>query len=145
MWLLHVFGTRGHYQEGKAAIDDLREKGLINGLKLSTEDFRPVTAFQVQKLETWFPYIVFTTRLNGGTNNIASLQRLIRIMHRSLSLDWISWSRCLPLSKMKSTSFATALTHMKNIYSRSVYDTMAIAYANTFIRDNNDCIRYMGY
>ena len=34
-------------QEGKAAIDDLREKHLINGLKLSTEDFQPVTAYQV--------------------------------------------------------------------------------------------------
>jgi WD repeat-containing protein 35 len=34
-------------QEGKAAVDDLREKELINGLKLSTEDFQPVTAFQV--------------------------------------------------------------------------------------------------
>ena len=36
-------------QEGKAAVDDLREKELINGLKLSTEDFQPVTAFQVSK------------------------------------------------------------------------------------------------
>lgn len=34
-------------QEGKAAVDDLREKGLLNGLKLSTEDFQPVTAYQV--------------------------------------------------------------------------------------------------
>jgi len=34
-------------QEGKAAIDDLREAELVNGLKLSTEDFQPVTAFQV--------------------------------------------------------------------------------------------------
>lgn len=34
-------------QEGKAAVDDLREAGLINGLKLSTEDFQPVTAYQV--------------------------------------------------------------------------------------------------
>lgn len=34
-------------QEGKAAIDDLREAGLLNGLKLSTEDFQPVTAYQV--------------------------------------------------------------------------------------------------
>ena len=34
-------------QEGKAAVDDLREKELVNGLKLSTEDFQPVTAFQV--------------------------------------------------------------------------------------------------
>ena len=34
-------------QEGKSACDDLREKGLVNGLKLSTEDFQPVTAFQV--------------------------------------------------------------------------------------------------
>jgi hypothetical protein len=36
-------------QEGKAAIDDLREKGLVNGLKLSTEDFQPVTAYQVSR------------------------------------------------------------------------------------------------
>lgn len=36
-------------QEGKGAIDDLRERDLINGLKLSTEDFQPVTAFQVSK------------------------------------------------------------------------------------------------
>ena len=36
-------------QEGKAAIDDLREKELINGLKLSTEDFQPVTAYQVSR------------------------------------------------------------------------------------------------
>lgn len=34
-------------QEGKAAIDDLREGKLINGLKLSTIDFQPVTAYQV--------------------------------------------------------------------------------------------------
>ena len=34
-------------QEGKAAVDDLREAGLVNGLKLSTEDFQPVTAYQV--------------------------------------------------------------------------------------------------
>ena len=34
-------------QEGKACVDDLREWKLINGLKLSTEDFQPVTAFQV--------------------------------------------------------------------------------------------------
>ena len=30
-------------------MDDLREKDLINGLKLSTEDFQPVTAFQVSE------------------------------------------------------------------------------------------------
>jgi hypothetical protein len=30
-------------------VDDLREKELINGLKLSTEDFQPVTAYQVSK------------------------------------------------------------------------------------------------
>ena len=34
-------------QEAKSAIDDLREMKLINGLKLSTEDFQPVTAFQI--------------------------------------------------------------------------------------------------
>ena len=36
-------------QEGKAAVDDMREAGLVNGLKLSTEDFQPVTALQVSK------------------------------------------------------------------------------------------------
>jgi WD repeat-containing protein 35 len=34
-------------QEGKDDIDDMREGGLINGLKLSTEELQPVTAFQV--------------------------------------------------------------------------------------------------
>lgn len=34
-------------QEGKAAVDDLREREILNGLKLSTEDFQPVTAYQV--------------------------------------------------------------------------------------------------
>ena len=33
-------------QEGKDDIDDLREQGYINGLKLSTDDLQPVTAFQ---------------------------------------------------------------------------------------------------
>jgi len=33
-------------QEGKAAVDDLREKRLLNALKLATEDFQPVTAYQ---------------------------------------------------------------------------------------------------
>ena len=34
-------------QEGKAAVDDLREKDMLNGLKLSAEDFQPVTAYQI--------------------------------------------------------------------------------------------------
>eukprot|EP00949_MAST-11_sp_MAST-11-sp1_P000116 g116.t1 len=34
-------------QEGKAVIDDLREKNMINGLKLTSEDFQPITAYQV--------------------------------------------------------------------------------------------------
>jgi hypothetical protein len=34
-------------QEGKSAVDDLREMGLVNGLKLTSEDFQPITAFQV--------------------------------------------------------------------------------------------------
>jgi hypothetical protein len=34
-------------QEGKAAIDELREQKLINGLKIATEDFQPITAYQV--------------------------------------------------------------------------------------------------
>lgn len=33
-------------QEGKSAIDDLRERKLLNGLKLSSEDFQPITAYQ---------------------------------------------------------------------------------------------------
>jgi hypothetical protein len=33
-------------QEGKSAIDDLREQKMLNGLKLSSEDFQPITAFQ---------------------------------------------------------------------------------------------------
>eukprot|EP00948_MAST-09A_sp_MAST-9A-sp1_P004048 g4048.t1 len=34
-------------QEAKSSIDELREMKLVNGLKLSTEDFQPITAFQV--------------------------------------------------------------------------------------------------
>jgi len=34
-------------QEGRAAVDELREQKLINGLKISTEDFQPITAYQV--------------------------------------------------------------------------------------------------
>jgi hypothetical protein len=34
-------------QEGKSAVDDLRELGLVNGLKLTSEDFQPITALQV--------------------------------------------------------------------------------------------------
>lgn len=34
-------------QEGKSAVDDLREMGFVNGLKLTSEDFQPITAFQV--------------------------------------------------------------------------------------------------
>ena len=34
-------------QEGKDDIDDLREGGLLNALKLSSEDLQPITAFQV--------------------------------------------------------------------------------------------------
>jgi hypothetical protein len=34
-------------QEGKDDVDDLRQKGLVNGLKLVTDDLQPVTAFQV--------------------------------------------------------------------------------------------------
>ena len=34
-------------QEGKDDIDDLREGGLLSGLKLSSEDLQPITAFQV--------------------------------------------------------------------------------------------------
>ncbi|DBA04263.1 TPA: hypothetical protein N0F65_009498 [Lagenidium giganteum] len=34
-------------QDGKSAIDDLREASLINGLKLSTRDYHSITAFQV--------------------------------------------------------------------------------------------------
>lgn len=34
-------------REGKAAIDDLWQLRLINGLKLSSDDFQPITAYQV--------------------------------------------------------------------------------------------------
>jgi hypothetical protein len=37
-------------QEGKSAIDDLREKNLLQGLKLSSEDFQPVTCYQISAL-----------------------------------------------------------------------------------------------
>jgi hypothetical protein len=33
-------------QEGKAALDDMREGALVNSLRMSTEDFQPVTAYQ---------------------------------------------------------------------------------------------------
>ncbi len=33
-------------QEGRAALDDLREKHMLGALKLATEDFQPVTAYQ---------------------------------------------------------------------------------------------------
>ena len=36
-------------QEGKSAVDDLREKKMLNALKLTTEDFMPVTAYQVSE------------------------------------------------------------------------------------------------
>jgi hypothetical protein len=36
-------------QDGKSAIDDLREANHINGLKLSTKDYHSVTAFQVSE------------------------------------------------------------------------------------------------
>lgn len=36
-------------REGKAAIDDLWALRLINGLKLSSDDFQPITAYQVSK------------------------------------------------------------------------------------------------
>ena len=36
-------------QEGRDDIDDLREAGMINGLKLATEDLTAVTAYQVSK------------------------------------------------------------------------------------------------
>jgi hypothetical protein len=41
-------------QEGKSAVDDLREKELIQGLKLSSEDFQPVTCYQVTTLGLQF-------------------------------------------------------------------------------------------
>ncbi|KAG1694047.1 hypothetical protein DVH05_022064 [Phytophthora capsici] len=36
-------------REGKAAIDDLWALRLINGLKLSSDDFQPITAYQVSR------------------------------------------------------------------------------------------------
>ena len=37
-------------QEGKDDIDDLRAGGLLNALKLSSEDLQPVTAYQVSDM-----------------------------------------------------------------------------------------------
>eukprot|EP00960_Hanusia_phi_P028457 747419-Hanusia_phi.AAC.8 len=34
-------------QEAKSCIDELREHKLLNGLKIATEDFQPITAYQV--------------------------------------------------------------------------------------------------
>ena len=34
-------------QEAKSCIDELRENKLLNGLKIATEDFQPITAYQV--------------------------------------------------------------------------------------------------
>ena len=36
-------------QEGKSDIDFLREERLINGLKLSSSDYTPVTCYQVSE------------------------------------------------------------------------------------------------
>lgn len=41
-------------QEGKSAIDDLREAEYLNALKLSTEDYQPVTAYQVSSVGMQF-------------------------------------------------------------------------------------------
>ena len=48
-------------QEGKAAIDELREQKLINGLKISTEDFQPITAYQVAAVCTSLLVVVKAT------------------------------------------------------------------------------------
>lgn len=37
-------------QEGKTALEDLWDDGLVNGIKLSSDDFQPVTAYQVSSL-----------------------------------------------------------------------------------------------
>ncbi len=46
-----VIGTRRVYlnisQEGRDDIDDLREGGLVNGLKLSSKEYQSVTAYQI--------------------------------------------------------------------------------------------------
>lgn len=47
-------------QEGKSAVDDLREMGFVNGLKLTSEDFQPITAFQVS-LKVQLPPTTFNT------------------------------------------------------------------------------------
>ena len=36
-------------QEGKSDVDHLREEELINGLKLSSKDYQPVTCFQISE------------------------------------------------------------------------------------------------
>jgi WD repeat-containing protein 35 len=51
-------------QEGKSVVDDLREGRMINGLKLSTEDFQPVTAFQVSAKGIEFLKILPTQIMN---------------------------------------------------------------------------------
>jgi hypothetical protein len=54
-------------QEGKSAVDDLREMGFVNGLKLTSEDFQPITAFQVS-LKVQLP----PTTLAATSNNTGS-------------------------------------------------------------------------
>ena len=36
-------------QEGKSDVDFLREEELVNGLKLSSKDYQPVTCFQISE------------------------------------------------------------------------------------------------
>ncbi len=40
-------------QEGRDDIDDLREAGWINGLKISTKGYQAVTAFQLSQRGTY--------------------------------------------------------------------------------------------
>jgi hypothetical protein len=50
-------------QEGKAAIDDLREKRMLGALKLATEDFQPVTAYQAAAKGLTFLKLCLTPEL----------------------------------------------------------------------------------
>jgi WD repeat-containing protein 35 len=69
-------------QEGKAFIDDLREKTLLNGLKMMTEDGQPVTSFQCslfglslveqipEELKAQVVALVYPTGVEGGPRKI---------------------------------------------------------------------------
>lgn len=55
-------------QEGKAAIDDLREKRMLGALKLATEDFQPVTAYQCTEKGSTFLSDCLTDELKNAVH-----------------------------------------------------------------------------